>query len=352
MERRPLFGGECLLVAELSANHLRSLSRAKELVRAAKEAGASAVKTQCFTPDTISFDSRKGAFLIRGDSPWAGRTLYELYQEAFMPWEWHAELKALAGSLGLPYFASPFDASAVDFLDKLGVPAFKIASFELVDIPLIEEAARRGKPLIVSTGMGSVAETAEAVAAARGAGCAELALLKCVSGYPSKPEEANLRTIADMASRFGVAAGLSDHSLDLKLPSLAVAAGATIVEKHLTLKRSDGGPDAGFSLEPAEFAEMAALVREAERALGSVSYEIAASEKANRLFRRSLYAVEDLEKGEAFTRRNVRSIRPGDGLHPRHFAKLMELKAKTRIAAGTPLSPELVDGFENGGEAP
>ncbi len=339
----------CFIIAEISANHRQSLAIAKELVLAAKASGADAVKTQTFTPETITFNSRKGAFLIKGVSPWAGRTLHELYQEAFLPWEWQAELKELAGSLGLAFLSTPFDKTSVDFLEKLGVPAYKIASFELVDIPLIKEAAKRGKPLLLSTGMANEAEIAEAVSAAKGAGCEALALLKCVSGYPARPEEMNLRTLADMASRFDVVAGLSDHSLDALLPAFAVAAGACIVEKHLTLKRADGGLDAGFSLEPNEFAEMSKSIRDAEKALGKASYGITESEKASRIFRRSLYAVETIEAGEAFTPQNIRSIRPGDGLHTRHYEKLLTLKAKRRIEAGTPLSAGLVEGFEEDG---
>ena len=342
-------GHPAFVVAEISANHRQNLSVAKDLICAAKDSGADAVKTQTFTPDTITFASSKGDFLIKGDSPWAGKSLHKLYKEAYLPWDWHEELKELAESLGLIFLSTPFDPSAVDFLVRLHLQAYKIASFELVDIPLIKTTAATGKPLIISTGMASEAEIAEALAAAKKAGCKELALLKCVSGYPAKVEEMNLRTIADMASRFDVVAGLSDHTLDCQLPAYAVSAGASIIEKHLTLSRAKGGLDASFSLEPAEFKSMTDNIRSAEKSLGKVSYAITKCESSSRIFRRSLYAVADIAPGEPFTPSNIRSIRPSGGLHTRNYEKLLGLKAKTAIEAGTPLRPDLVEGFEEEG---
>ena len=336
------------IIAEMSANHRKSLARAREIVCAAKDAGADAIKVQTFTPDTITFDSSEGNFLIKGSSPWAGRSLYELYKEAALPWDWHSELQELAKSLGLIFLSTPFDATAVDFLEKLNVPAYKIASFELVDIPLISKAASTGKPLIISTGMASEAEVAEAVSTARKAGATALALLRCVSGYPAGPEDMNLRTIADMETRFNVIAGLSDHSMEPETSAYAVAAGAKIIEKHLTLRRSDGGLDAGFSLEPAEFKAMVKAIRFAEKALGKICYGTGRTEKDSAIFRRSLYAVADIAEGETFTASNVRSIRPADGLHPRHYWQVLTLKAKRAIKAGTPLHPDLIEGFKEG----
>lgn len=330
------------MIAELSANHGGSLDTALAIVRAAADAGADAIKLQTYRPDTITIDHDGEPFRIASGTVWDGRTLFELYQEAYTPWEWHAPLRDEARRLGLTWFSSPFDGTAVDFLESLDIPAYKIASFEIVDIGLIQRAASTGKPMIISTGMATFEEIREAVDAARQAGATELALLKCTSAYPAPPDEVNLRTIADMAETFSALVGLSDHTTGIAVPVAAVALGAVIVEKHITLRRADGGPDSGFSLEPAEFAEMVAQIRIAERAMGSVSYAPTAREVDSRSLRRSLFVVADIRAGEEFTPANVRSIRPGHGLHTRHLREVLGRTAARDISRGTPLSWELV----------
>lgn len=330
------------IVAELSANHNQSYDRAAELLRAAKAAGADAIKLQTYTPDTLTIACSNDYFRIRG-TQWNGRTLYDLYAEAHTPWEWHAPLKGLAEDLGLEFFSSPFDTTAVDFLDQLGVAAFKIASFELVDIPLLRYVAAKGKPVILSTGMAEVAEIEEALTALRDSGATEIALLKCTSGYPAAPDEMHIRTIPHMAATYGVPVGISDHSLGISVAIAAVSLGACIVEKHLTLSRADGGPDSAFSLEPNEFASMVDAVRTTERALGTVRYGASPSEEASRAFRRSLFVVGDVQAGEAFTSMNVRSIRPGDGLHPRYLREVLTKRASQNIPRGTPLAWSLIE---------
>jgi N-acetylneuraminate synthase len=329
-------------IAEMSANHGQDFEQAVEIVRAAKEAGADAVKLQTYTPDTLTIDSRRPEFLIGKGTLWEGRNLYELYGEGFTPWEWQPKLKAAAEELGLHCFSTPFDNSAVDFLESMNVPAHKIASFELVDTSLLRKVAVTGKPIIMSTGMATLAEIDEAVRTLRGAGCTQLALLKCTSAYPSLPEDMNLRTIPHLAAAFGVPTGLSDHTLGIAVPVAAVALGACIVEKHLTLRRSDGGPDAAFSLEPAEFKAMVNAVRVAEKALGHVNYEVTEKEAASRVFRRSLFVVKDIKAGEPFTPDNVRSIRPGYGMAPKYLDEVMGRRAVSDIVAGTPLNRELL----------
>ena len=329
------------VIAELSGNHNGDLGRALALVDAAAEAGADAIKLQTYTADTITLDSDLPDFVI-AKGPWAGRRMHALYQEAHTPWEWHPALFARARDLGLACFSTPFDPTAIDFLRTLDPPAWKIASFELVDLPLIEHVARTGGPMIMSTGMASLSEIEAAVAAARGAGCRELMLLWCVSGYPTPAEEANLLTLPHLAAAFGLPVGLSDHTMGLAVPVAAVTLGAVAIEKHLTLARADGGPDAGFSLEPAEFEAMARAVREAASALGRVSYEPKPSEAPSRPFRRSLYAVADIAAGEALTEANVRSIRPANGLAPRHLPDVLGRRALVPIARGTPLSWSLI----------
>lgn len=335
-------GNPAYIIAEMSANHGQSFDQAVKIVRAAKDAGADAIKLQTYTPDTITLDCRTEPFLIGKGTLWEGRNLYELYGEAYTSWDWQPKLKQIADGLGIDCFSSPFDFSAVDFLEQIGVPAYKIASFEMVDLPLIRKVAKTGKPVIISTGMASHAEIDEAVCAFRKAGGVQLALLKCTSAYPSLPEEMNLRTIPHLAETFGVPAGLSDHTLGIAVPVAAVTLGACIVEKHLTLSRAVPGPDSAFSLEPHEFKSMVDAVRTAERALGRVNYEVTPKETASRVFRRSLFVVKDMKIGEAFTEDNVRSIRPGYGLHTRHFGEVMGKVAATDIPRGTPLSWDLV----------
>lgn len=321
------------LIAELSGNHNGDLGRAIAMVEAAKKAGADAVKLQTYTADTITIDHDGPGFLLQGGL-WAGRTLHDLYREAHTPWEWHEPLFARARSLGLTIFSSPFDETAVDLLERLDAPAFKIASFELIDLPLIRRAARSGKPLIMSTGLANLGEIAEAVEAA---GEVPLALLHCVSGYPTPPEDCNLRTIPHLAEAFGVTAGLSDHTNGVAVPIAAVVMGATIIEKHFTLSRADGGVDSDFSLEPAEFKAMADAVRTACAAIGRVDYGVKPSEAGGRDYRRSLYVVADIDAGGVLTVENIRSIRPGFGLLPKHLPDVLGRRAARPLRRGEPL---------------
>jgi N-acetylneuraminate synthase len=330
-------GHPVYVVAELSANHLQSFERAAEIVRQAAAAGADAVKLQTYTADTITLNADGPLFRIGGKTPWEGERLYDIYRRAYTPWEWQPELFALARKLGIDCFSAPFDASAVDFLAALGAPAFKIASFELVDLPLIERCARTGRPLILSTGMASLDEIAEAIEAARAAGASEVALLKCTSAYPSPPDALNLRSIAELAGRFDVPVGLSDHTLDAEVVVAAVALGACIVERHLTLRRADGGPDGSFSLEPEELAAMVRSIRLAERALGTARFGPGESEREMLRFRRSLFVVSAVAAGEAITEAHVRSIRPGAGLAPRHLREVLGRRAARNLRAGEPL---------------
>ncbi len=339
--RRIGIGFPVYVIAEVSANHRQNLEVAEEIVRTAKKAGADAVKLQTYTPDTITLACDREEFRVAGGTIWDGRNLHELYGEAYTPWEWQPKLKKMAEDLGMDLFSSAFDSTAVDFLEQLGVPAHKVASFELVDVPLIQRMARTGKPLIMSTGMATVEEIEEAVQTAREAGATEIALLKCTSAYPAPVEEMNLRTIPEMARRFAVPVGLSDHTMGIAVPVAAVALGACIVEKHLTLSRTPG-PDSAFSLEPQEFKAMVDAVRTAEKALGSVNFGASGKEEASRAFRRSLFVVEDVKRGGVFTAENVRSIRPGNGLHPRHLPEVLGKRAARDAERGTPLSWELV----------
>jgi len=330
-------GGQPYVIAELSGNHGKSFERMVEMIRAAKEAGADAVKLQTYTPDTLTIDCANESFQIGKGTIWEGKSLYQLYCEAYTPWDWQPKLKALAGELGLHCFSTPFDDTAVDFLEQIDVPAHKIASFELVDTGLLRKIAGTGKPVIMSTGMATLAEIDEAVHTLREAGCTELALLKCTSAYPSPPEEMNLRTIPHLAEAFGFPVGLSDHTLGISISVAAVALGACIIEKHFTLRRSDGGPDAIFSLEPPEFKAMVDAVRIAEKALGQVNYEVTETEAASRVFRRSLFVIADVKAGEIFTKENVRSIRPCYGIEPKHLPDVLGRRAACNIERGTPL---------------
>ncbi|HWZ83135.1 MAG TPA: pseudaminic acid synthase [Terriglobales bacterium] len=336
------FGSPTFCIAELSANHGAQFEKALQIVEAAHRAGADAIKLQTYTPDTITIDCNSNAFRIGGGTLWDGKTLHELYGEAYTPWEWQPKLKRAAEDLGMQCFSSAFDATAVDFLETMMVPAYKVASFELVDLPLIQKMSATGKPLIISTGMATIEEIEEAVSAARSAGAKEIALLKCTSAYPAPVEEMNLRTIPELARRFDVPVGLSDHTMGVAVPVAAVSVGACIIEKHLTLSRADGGPDSGFSLEPAEFKAMVDAVRMAEQAMGTVHFGVSEREAASRVFRRSLFVVCDVKAGAPFTPENVRSIRPGHGLHTRYLADVLGRNAAVDIERGTPLSWDLV----------
>lgn len=329
-------GNPTYIIAEMSANHNQDFDQAVRIIEVAKAAGADAVKLQTYTPDTLTIDSDRAHFKIQG-TIWEGANLYRLYGEAYTPWEWQPKLKAAANDLGLDLFSSPFDATAVDFLESMDVPAYKIASFEIVDLPLIRRVAATGKPVIISTGMATLAEIDEAVRTARTAGCTELALLKCTSAYPTPPEESNLRTIPHLAAAYDVPVGLSDHTLGISVPVAAVALGACIIEKHFTLSRAVPGPDSAFSLEPDEFKTMVDAVRTAEKALGAVQYGPVSTEKDSVVFRRSLFVVQDIKAGEPFTHENVRSIRPGYGLHTRYLDDILERTASQDIPRGTPL---------------
>jgi len=325
------------VIAELSANHNGSLDKALRIVDAAKAAGADAVKLQTYRPDTITLDSDREQFRIRGGL-WDGRTLHDLYREAHLPWHWHQPLFEHARSLGITIFSSPFDPSAVDLLEGLGAPAYKIASFEAVDLPLIRYVARTGKPMIISTGMADAQEIGEALEAARSAGCRELALLHCVSGYPAPAADYNLRTLDDMRQRFGVVIGLSDHTLDNATAVASVALGASIIEKHFTLDRRGGGPDDSFSLEPTELSALCRDSLTAWQALGHIDYSRKSSEVANVQFRRSLYFVKALKAGQQITEDAVRSVRPGYGLAPKHFDQVIGRTLARDVEFATPVS--------------
>ena len=331
------------IIAELSANHGHSLETALSTVRAAGESGADAIKIQTYTPDTITLESSNEFFQIKQGTLWGGRTLYSLYQEAYMPWEWHEAIRDEAIHCGLDFFSTPFDHTAVDFLEQLGVAKYKIASFEITDIPLIEVVASMGKPVIISTGIATLADIEEALDACTRMENHDVTLLKCTSSYPALPEDANLLTIPNMAQTFNVRVGLSDHSLGHAVAVAAVALGAKVIEKHFILDRSVGGPDASFSMNPVEFKKMVESVRIAEKALGKVSYELTPNVKKNREFSRSLFVAEDMKAGEIFTEKNLRSVRPGYGLHTRYWKEILGKKASVAIAKGTPMAFGLVD---------
>jgi pseudaminic acid synthase len=325
------------IVAELSANHGHRLETALATVRAAKAAGADAIKIQTYTPDTITLDCDNEYFQIRQGTIWDGTTLYKLYKEAYTPWNWHKDIFTEARKCGLIAFSTPFDHSAIDYLEELGNPIYKIASFEINDIPLIEHAASMKKPMILSTGVATLKEIEEAVATCRRMGNDDITLLKCTSSYPAPVERANLRTIPDMAVRFGVRAGLSDHTVGSTVALAAVALGATVVEKHFIVDSSIGGPDASFSMEPRDFKDMVDGIRAVEKALGHISYDLDESALKNSHFKRSLFVAEDISSGEAFTNRNVRSVRPNIGLPPSRLPSIIGRKANRDIQMGTPL---------------
>ncbi len=333
------------IIAEMSANHNKSFEQAVKIIEAAKKAGADAVKLQTYTPDTLTIDCNNNYFKING-TIWNGKKLYDLYGEAYTPWEWQPNLKKTADKLGIDLFSTPFDYSAVDFLEKMDVPAYKIASFEIVDIPLIKRVAKTGKPIIISTGMASLGEIEDAVNAAKKAGAKDIALLKCTSAYPAPPEEINLKTIAHMSEAFNLPAGISDHTLGSSVAIAAVALGAKIVEKHFTLSRNYSGPDSAFSMEPHEFGYMVDSIRMVEKALGSVFYGPSGTEAGSRAFRRSLFVVSDMKKGEIFTDKNIRSIRPGYGLSPKYLDEIIGKTAAKVIERGTPLSWDLISSPE------
>ena len=329
------------IIAELSANHNGSLDRALEIVDAASAAGADALKLQTYRPDTITIDVDNDEFKIVGGL-WDGRTLFELYQEAHMPWDWHGPLFERARQKKITIFSSPFDSSAVDLLENLNAPAYKIASFEAIDLPLIKYTASTGKPLIISTGMADRIEIAEAIDAAMSGGCKELAILHCVSGYPAPAEDYNLKTLPDMVERFGLVTGLSDHTLDNTTAIASVVLGASIIEKHFTLDRDGGGPDDSFSLNPKEFSELCVGARNAWNCIGTVNYGKKSSEQGNVIFRRSLYFVEDMNAGELITKEKIRSIRPGFGLPPKYLEECLSKRVNKAVKKGTAVCWDLL----------
>ena len=331
------------IIAELSANHGHDINIAKETIKAAKESGADAIKIQTYTADTLTIDCDNEYFKLDSGTIWDGRTLYDLYSEAYTPWEWQRELMEYANDLGLIFFSTPFDKTAVDFLEELNVPVYKVASFEIMDIPLVEYMASKGKPMIISTGVASLSDIEEAVNACKRMENDKIILLKCTSSYPAMIEDANLNTIPNMKETFGVEVGLSDHTVGITVPTVSIALGARVIEKHFILDKSIGGPDASFSLEPVEFKQMVDAVRDAEKALGKVDYTMDEKKKKNRKLGKSLFVVNDIEAGEIFTEENVRSIRPGYGISPKNFSKVIGKSSKKNIKRGTPLDWNLIE---------
>jgi pseudaminic acid synthase len=331
------------IVAELSANHNHDFDLALKTIKAAKDAGADAIKLQTYTPDTMTIDCDNEYFQIKQGTLWDGMTLYELYKQAYTPWEWHKELFKYAYSIGITIFSSPFDKTAVDFLESLNNPIYKIASFEITDIPLIGYAASKMKPMVISTGIATLDEISDAVEVCKNSGNNDITLLKCTSSYPAPLEEANLLTIPDMQKKFDIKVGLSDHSMGNIAAMGAVALGAVVIEKHFILDKNLGGPDASFSMEPGEFVGLVEQIRMLEKALGAVSYELSDKMKASRKFSRSLFAVKDIKNGELFTKDNVKSIRPGDGPSPKYLKEILGKHAVRDIPKGTPLEKWYID---------
>ena len=337
-------GSAPLVIAEMSGNHNQSLERALEIVDAAARSGARALKIQTYTAETMTIDIREREFFISDEkSLWKGESLFDLYKKAYTPWEWHKPIFDRAQQYGMIAFSTPFDRTAVDFLENLNVPCYKIASFENTDLPLIRYVAATGKPMIISTGMATFAELDETVDAARSAGCNDLVLLKCTSTYPSTPDDSNILTIPEMRSRYGCEIGISDHTMGIGVSVAAVALGATVIEKHFTLQRSDGGVDSAFSMEPAELAQLVTETQRAWQSLGVIQDGPTEKEKLSLVFRRSLYVVEDIKAGETLTSRNVRAIRPGNGLAPKFYDQVLGKKAKKDITRGTPLAHDLIN---------
>jgi pseudaminic acid synthase len=337
-----MINNRCFIIAELSANHGGKLETALETVRAAKRAGADAIKIQTYTADTITLNSNKDCFKINQGTHWDGQFLYDLYKTASLPWKWHAKIFKVAKEEGLVCFSSPFDPTAIDFLEELETPIYKIASFEITDIPLIEYAASKGKPMIISTGIAEVEDIELAIETCRKVGNNDITILKCTSAYPADPKDANLLTIPDIKSKFGVKAGLSDHTMGIEGPVVATVLGATVIEKHFILDKSIGGPDAHFSLDEKEFTEMVAAVRKAEQMIGSVDYEMTDKKKKSRQFSRSIFVVKDIKAGEVITKENVRSIRPGYGLHPKYLKKIIGKKINKYVDRGTAFSIDMI----------
>ncbi|MBE6499189.1 MAG: pseudaminic acid synthase [Methanobrevibacter thaueri] len=336
-------GNPTFIIAELSANHMNDFEIAVKTIKSIAQSGADAVKFQTFTPDTITIDCDNKYFKINQGTVWDGQNLHDLYDEAYMPWDWQPKLKKIAEDLGLIVFSSPFDKTSIDFLEEINVPAYKIASFEITDIPLIEYVASKGKPIIISTGIASIEDIELAIQTCLNMGNDQIALLKCTSSYPAPLEEINLNTIPDMINKFNCVIGLSDHTLGCEVSSAAVALGANIIEKHFILDRNMGGPDSEFSMEPYEFKQMVDSIRNIEKALGNISYELSDKMKSNREFSKSLFVVEDIKKGEIITEANVRSIRPGFGLHPKYLNKILGKKVVKDLKKGTPVSMDYIE---------
>ncbi len=331
------------IIAELSANHDHKFEIAEKTIYAAKEAGADAIKLQTYTADTITIDCRNDYFMLKHGTIWDGQNFHDLYKQAYTPWDWQPRLKEIAESVGLVCFSSPFDPTSVDFLERMNVPAYKVASFEITDIPLIEYIASKGKPVIISTGIAYEQDIWDAIEACKRVGNEQIILLKCTSAYPASFEEMNISTIDDMPKKFGFMAGLSDHSMGHSVAVAAVALGAKVIEKHFILDRNIGGPDASFSMEPAEFKTMVQAIRDVEKAMGKITYELSEKSLKSREYSRSLFVVKDIKKGESFTHENIRSIRPGYGLHPKYYNEILGKKAKRDLTFGTPLKLEFIN---------